>query len=83
MQVVVVGAQPAQLSLAGRDLPVELVDQLQAGGEGAGPRLGQRQPLEQRAAGDAEQVGDGAGLAVREQRRVDTLLETAAVAGEM
>jgi hypothetical protein len=81
--VVVVGAQPAQFSLAGRDLPVELVDQLQAGGDCAGPRFGQRQPLQQRAAGDAEQVGDRAGLAVREQGGVDPLLETAAVADEM
>jgi hypothetical protein len=38
--VAVGGAEPAQLALAGVDLIVELVDQAQAGCDGALPRLG-------------------------------------------
>src|SRR5439155_4002217 len=81
--VAVLGAELPERLLAGVDLPVELVDQTQARLDRAGPGLGQRQPLQERAAGDAKQVGDGAGLAMREQQCVDALLETGAVADEM
>src|ERR687891_826229 len=81
--VAVLGAEAAQLALALADLPVELVDQAQAGLDRALPRLGQLEPGEQLAAADAEQVGDGAGLAVGEQDRVHTLLEAGAVAHQM
>jgi hypothetical protein len=79
----VVGAEPAQLRLAAGDLLVELVDQAQARRDGARPRLGQLHAGEQLPAADAEQVGDGAGLAVREQGRVHALLQAGAVADEM
>src|SRR6266511_2481237 len=72
--VAVVGAEPAQLALAAVDLAIELIDQTQARLHVAAPGLGQRQPGEQVAAADAEQVGDGAGLAVGEQDRVHALL---------
>jgi hypothetical protein len=79
----VLGAEPAQLGLAGGDLLVEQVEQAQARLHAAGPRLRQRQPLQQRAAGGAEEIGDGAGLSVREQHGVHALLESGAVADEM
>jgi hypothetical protein len=67
----VVGAEAAQLALAVADLAVELVDQPQAGLERSLPGLGQPKPGEQLTAVDAEQIGDRAGLAVREQDRMD------------
>jgi len=79
----VVGAEPAQLALAVVDFAVELVDQAQACNDGSLPRLGQREPGEQLAATNAEQVGNRAGLAVREQDRVHTLLQTRAVADKV
>jgi hypothetical protein len=79
----VVGAEPAQFCLAVSDLMVELVDQAQARRDRTPPRLGQRQPREQFATADTEQVGDGTGLAVREQHGVDTLLQAGAVAHEV
>jgi hypothetical protein len=60
--VVVVGAEPAQLTLALFDLPVELVDQTRARLDRPFPRLGQAETGEQLAAADAEQIGDEAGL---------------------
>jgi hypothetical protein len=77
--VAVVGAEPAQLRLAGRDLAIKLVDQAQAGGESALPWLGELEPGEQLAPADAEQVGDRAGLAVRKQDRVHALLQARTV----
>src|SRR5207249_1031444 len=65
------------------DLLVELVDQLQTRGEGARPWLRQLEPVEQVAAGDAEQIGDRTRLAVGEQDRVHALLEAGAVTDEM
>jgi hypothetical protein len=79
----VVGAEAAQLALALADLAVELVDQPQAGLDRGLPRLGQVEPGEQPAAADAEQIGDGAGLAVGEQHRVHALLEAGAMADEV
>src|SRR6266536_3944518 len=54
--VPVLGAEPAQLLLAGGDPLVEQVDQLEAGGDRRGPGVGQLQPFEQRPAADTEQV---------------------------
>jgi hypothetical protein len=71
----VVGAEPAQLPFALADLTLELVDQPQAGVDGALPGLGEVEPGQQLAAADAEQVGDGAGFAVGEQHRVHALLQ--------
>jgi hypothetical protein len=79
----VVGAEPAQLALAIVDLAVEFVDQAQAGLDRPLPRLGQAEPGEERAPAQAEQVGDGAGLAVREQHRVHALLQAGAVTHEV
>jgi hypothetical protein len=79
----VVGAEPTQLAFAGVDLTVEFVDQAQAGLDRALPRIRQSQPGKQLAATHAEQIGDGAGLAVCEQARVHALLQARAVADEM
>src|SRR6266511_5291823 len=65
--VAVVGAKAAQLAFAAADLVVELVDQAQAGLDRALPRLGQREAGQELAAAHTEQIGDWAGLAVREQ----------------
>src|SRR5215218_9367915 len=81
--VAVVGAEPAQLALALADLVVELVDQAQAGLERALPRLGQAEAGEELAAAEAKQIGNWAGLAVREQDSVDALLQAGAVADEV
>src|SRR5436305_11880686 len=78
-----VGAEPAQLALAVADLAVELVDQTQAGLDRALPRLRESEPGEQLAAAYAEQIGDRAGLAVREQDRVHALLQAGAVAHQV
>src|ERR671918_2986338 len=77
--VPVISAEPAQLPLALADLAVELVDQTQAGLDRALPGLRQSEPGEQLAAADAEQIRDGAGLAVREQYRVHALLQARAM----
>jgi len=79
----VVGAQAAQLAFAALDLAVELVDQSQAGLERPLPRLRQCQPGEQPAAADTEEIGDGAGLTVREQDGVHPLLQARAVTDEV
>jgi hypothetical protein len=75
----VVGAEGAQLALAGVDLLVEGVDQRQAGGGGRAPGLGQLEPLEQAPAGQAEEVAAGVGDPVRDQDRMDAVLERRAV----
>jgi hypothetical protein len=77
------GAEPAQFALALRDLCVELVGQAQAGLDRALPGLWQGKPREQLATAQAEEVGDGAGLAVGEQDGVHALHEGRAVAHEM
>src|SRR5439155_8754104 len=79
--VAVLDTEPVQVALAVADLVVELVDQLQAGGDGAGPRFRQLEPFEQVAAGDAEE--DRTRLAVGERDRVHALLEARAVTNEM
>ena len=53
----------------------ELVDQMQRDINRLPPRLGQIEPLQQLAAGEAEQIRDRAGLAEVDQRRVDPLLQ--------
>ena len=78
-----VGAEPTQLALAVCDLALELVDQPQAGLDRALPRLRQSEAAEQPSAFDAEQVGDGARLAMGEQDRVHALLQARAVADKM
>ena len=77
------GAEPAQLTLALVDLMRKLVDQAQAGLDRALPRLRQTESGEELAAADAKEVGDRAGLAVGEQHRVHALLQARAVADEM
>src|SRR5262249_23172595 len=62
--------EPAQLTFALVDLALELVDQAQAGLDRSLPGLRQSELGEQLASAHAEEVGDGAGLAVREQHRV-------------
>src|SRR6266508_6048172 len=54
-----------------------------AGVDRALPRLRQPERCEQLTAAQAEQIGDRAGLAVREQDRVHTLLQARPVADEM
>ena len=78
-----VGAQPAQLALALADLTVELVDQAQAGLERSLPRLREAEPSEQLTAADTKQIGNGAGLAVRQQDSMHALLQARAVAHQV
>jgi hypothetical protein len=79
----VIGAECAQLALAALDLAVELVDQAQARLQRPAPDVRELQALEQGPAAGAEEVGDGAGNAVREQRRVHAVLEARPVADEV
>src|SRR6266487_568710 len=65
--VAVVGAAPAQLALAVADLPVELVDQTQAGLDRPLPRLWQPELCEQLATAHTEEIGGRTRLAMREQ----------------
>jgi hypothetical protein len=58
---------------------LELVDQAQAGLDRRLPRLRQPEAREQLTAARAEQIGDRAGLAVREQDGVHPLLQARAV----
>ena len=74
-----VGAEPAQLALAVAGLVVELVDQTHAGVDRALPRLRRPEPGEQQAAADTEEIGNGAGLAVRQQHGVHALVQARAV----
>jgi hypothetical protein len=78
-----VGAKPPQVPLAGVDLGLQVVDQCQRGGHAASPRLGQVKPGQQLAAAAAEQVTGRAGLAERQQGRVDAVLQTGAVADQV
>jgi hypothetical protein len=71
----VVGAEPAQLAFALADLALELVDQAQARLDRPLPRLRQTERRKKLAATHTEQIGNGAGLAVREQHRVHALLQ--------
>ncbi len=68
-----------RISLAFADLSVELIDQPQARLDRSLPWLREAEVREQLAAADAEQIGDGAGLAVREQHRVHPLLQAGAM----
>ena len=77
------GAEPAQLALAGGDLRLELVEQAQARLDGAAPGLGQEDPLEERAPTRAEEVGDGTGRPEGDQGLMDAVLERGPVASEM
>ena len=70
-----VGAEAAQLALAGVDLLVERVDQGEAGRRCRLPGLGQGEPLEQPPAAGAEEVAARVGDAVGDQDRVDAVLE--------
>jgi hypothetical protein len=79
----VVGAEPAQLTFAVADLAVELVDQAQARRDRALPRLRQPQSGEQLATPHTEEIGDGAGPAMREQHRVHALLQARAMPDEV
>src|SRR5262245_37865006 len=81
--IAVVGAESAQLKLERVDLLVERLDQGEARLEGSAPWLGQLEPVEQVAAAAGEEVAGRAGLAVRDQRLVDPLLEHRAVLDEV
>src|SRR5207302_451585 len=77
------GAKLLQLELATVDLAVELVDQLEAPLQRQLPGLRQLQPLEQLPAAQAEEIRERTGDAVREQRRLDTVLERRPMPDEM
>jgi hypothetical protein len=53
-----VGARGAQLLVDRVDLVIEVVDEAQAGIDGAAPRLRDVEAVQQLAAGDTEQVRD-------------------------
>jgi hypothetical protein len=79
----VIGALASQLDGQRRDLQLEVVDQLQAGVDGAPPRVGDREPVEQVAAGVPEQIRHRARMPEGHQRRVDTVLERRAMADQV
>jgi len=64
----VLGAAEAQLAVDEVDLGVEVVDQRQARLDRAAPRLGDREALQQLAAGDAEQIRNRARVPEGDQR---------------
>jgi hypothetical protein len=49
----------------------------------AAPRVGDRQTVEQLAPSEPEQIADRAGMAESDQRRVDTILQRAAVTNQV
>jgi hypothetical protein len=79
----VLGAGPLQLALDPGDPPVEVVDQLQCRSRRARPRVRQLQGREQSAALGSEQIADRRLVAVRDQRRVHTVLQRCAVLDQM
>jgi hypothetical protein len=78
-----VGAEPAQVVLAGVDLGFQVVDQRQRGGHVASPRRGQVKAGKQRPTVSAEQVTDWAGMPKRQHSRVDAVLQAGAVAHQV
>jgi hypothetical protein len=60
LRAVVIGALAAELDGERRDLKFQVVDQLKARVAGAPPRIGNREPVEQLAAGVPEQIRDRA-----------------------
>jgi hypothetical protein len=58
-------------------------DQLEARVDVAPPRVGDRHPVEQLAAGEPEQIADRARMTERHQRRVDPVLQRRAVTHQM
>jgi hypothetical protein len=69
----VVGGAEAQLPVDEVDLRVEVVDQRQARLDGPAPRLGDREPVEQLAAGDAEEIANRARVPEGDQRGLRSL----------
>jgi hypothetical protein len=78
----VVGAERLELCVDVGDLGVEVVDHRDGGEHTAAPRLGKLQTPEQLAPAAAKQVRDRAGVAERQQLRVDAVLERAALADQ-
>jgi hypothetical protein len=79
----VIGALAAHLDRELSDLQLEVVDELEARVDGAPPRIRNRHPVEQLAAGQPEQVRDRAGVPEGHQRRVDAVLQRRAMPNEM
>jgi hypothetical protein len=79
----VVGAEPSEVRLAGVDLRAQLVDHPQARRQGARPGLGQREPSEEFATPNPEQISDGDRMAKCHERRVDPVLQRGPVVNEM
>jgi hypothetical protein len=78
-----VGARGPQLLVDRVDLAVEVIDEPQAGIDGATPRLRDVEAVKQLAARDTEQIRDRARVPEGDQRRVDTVLEHRAVLDQM
>jgi hypothetical protein len=70
----VIGTRLSQGTFAAGDLRVELIDQMHRGGGVTGPQVGQRQPVKQLPAADAEQVRHRARVAEGQQGGVDAVL---------
>ena len=65
------------------DTEIAAVDQLETRVDGAPPRVGDREAIEQLAAGVAEQIRDRARVPEGHQRRVDAVLQRRAMADQM
>ena len=78
-----VGAEPAEILLAGVDLRPQLIDHPQARAQGLRPGLRQGEPSEQLAAGDPEQVRDRHRVTEGHQGRVDPVLQRGSVVDQV
>jgi hypothetical protein len=79
----VIGAVALELHGQPGDLQLEVVDELQADVDVAAPRIRDGEPVEQLAAGVAEQIGDRARVPEGDQRGVDAVLERRAMPDQM
>jgi hypothetical protein len=75
----VFGAAGLELAVDLGDEALEFVDRLEAGIDRAAPWLRDLEPVKQLAAGDAEQVGDRAGMPEGDHRRMDAALQAGLV----
>jgi hypothetical protein len=79
----VVGAPALELDGQPGDLHLQVVDQLEAGVDVPTPRVGDRQAIEQIAAGMAEQIRHRTRVPEGDQRGVDAVLQRGAVADQV
>jgi hypothetical protein len=79
----VIGVALLEAAVDVRDLALEVVDQLDRGGDVRAPGLGHREPFQQPSAFGPKEIGDRASAAEVDQRRVDAALERRLVLDEV